>query len=115
MSRQRWLVGDGKRFTEADIRLFMTLVRFDEVYTQHFKCTYRYLREYKNLHEFTCDVYQIPKMDSVINMKHIREHYFTSHETINRYGIIPKSPEVDFRAPHDRAQFLSSTPGLPGY
>lgn len=66
------MAGDGTRFTEADLRLFMTLVRFDAVYVQHFKCTKRDLREYPHLHAFTREVYKLPGMKDVIRMDHIR-------------------------------------------
>ena len=90
----------------------MTTVRFDMVYTQHFKCTRRDLREYPNLWAWTREIYQMEGVKKTINFEHIRTHYFTSHETINRFAIIPAMPQIDFMAPHDRTRFTANTPGL---
>lgn len=100
LGRQRWLVGD--RFTEADIRLFTTLVRFDAVYVTHFKCNLRRLVDYPNLWAYTRSIYQMPKIADTVNFEHIKRHYFESHPTVNPTGIVPAGPELDFDAPHDR-------------
>ncbi|MBA1147512.1 glutathione S-transferase family protein [Ectothiorhodospiraceae bacterium WFHF3C12] len=100
LSRQRFLVGE--RMTEADVRLFTTLVRFDPVYVSHFKCNIRRLVDYPNLWGFARDVYQTPGVAETVNFDHIKRHYFTSHPMINPTGIIPAGPAVDFDAPHGR-------------
>jgi len=103
LSEQRWLCGD--RFTEADICLFTTLLRFDSVYVTHFKCNLRRLVEYPNLWGFTREIYQMPGVASTVHLDHIKRHYFGSHESVNPTGIVPIGPELDFMAPHDRARF----------
>uniref|UniRef100_A0A0E0G5M4 GST C-terminal domain-containing protein n=1 Tax=Oryza nivara TaxID=4536 RepID=A0A0E0G5M4_ORYNI len=103
LSRQRYICGN--QLTEADVRLFVTLIRFDEVYAVHFKCNKRLLREYPNLFNYTKDIYQIPGISSTVNMEHIRKHYYGSHPSINPYGIIPAGPNIDYNAPHDRERF----------
>ena len=100
LSRQRWLMGD--RLTEADWRLFTTLVRFDSVYHLHFKCNRRRLIDYDNLWEYTRDLYQQPGVAATVRMDHIVRHYHYSHETINPNRIIPINPILDFDAPHAR-------------
>ena len=79
LSRQRYLVGD--RITEADWRLFTTLVRFDPVYVGHFKCNLRRIADYPNLSNYLRDLYQVPGVAETVNMRHIKEHYYGSHET----------------------------------
>jgi putative glutathione S-transferase len=101
LSRRRFLAGE--RMTEADIRLFTTLVRFDPVYVGHFKCNLRRLVDYPNLWGFARDVYQTPGVAETVSFDHIKRHYYTSHPMINPTGIIPMGPEVDFDAPHGRA------------
>lgn len=105
LSQQRYLCG--RTLTEADVRLFVTLIRFDEVYTVHFKCNKKLLREYPNLFNYTKDIYQIPGMSSTVNMQHIKKHYYGSHPTINPYGIIPVGPDIDYSSLHDRERFGS--------
>lgn len=105
LAKQRYLCGSS--LTEADIRLFVTLIRFDEVYAVHFKCNKKLLREYTNLFNYTKDIYQIPGMSTTVNMDHIKKHYYGSHPTINPYGIIPRGPNVDYSSPHDRDKFSS--------
>jgi len=100
LAGSRWLVGD--TLTEADIRLFTTLVRFDPVYHGHFKCNVRRLAEYPNLWGFTRDLYQHPKVRETVNFEHIKKHYYASHETINPTRIVPVGPELDFDMPHGR-------------
>jgi putative glutathione S-transferase len=103
LSRQRYLVGDG--LTEADWRLFTTLVRFDAVYYSHFKCNLRRIADYPNLSNYLRDLYQVPGVAETVNMLHIKAHYYGSHRTINPTGIVPVGPELDLDAPHDRARF----------
>ena len=101
LGRSRYLCGD--RLTEADVRLFTTLVRFDPVYVTHFKCNIRRLIDYPNLWGYTRDIYQLPGVAGTVNMEHIKRHYFESHRQINPLGIVPEGPELDLDAPHDRA------------
>ena len=100
LSRQRYLAGD--RITEADWRLFTTLVRFDPVYVGHFKCNIRRLVDYPNLWGYTRELYQEPGVAGTVNMDHIKNHYYGSHETINPTRIVPVGPDIDFAAPHGR-------------
>ncbi|XP_072985517.1 uncharacterized protein [Typha latifolia] len=103
LGKQRFICGNA--LTEADIRLFVTLIRFDEVYAVHFKCNKKLLHEYPNLFNYTKDIYQIPGMSSTVNMEHIKKHYYGSHPSINPYGIIPIGPNIDYSSPHDRERF----------
>ncbi|KAG9447530.1 hypothetical protein H6P81_013658 [Aristolochia fimbriata] len=105
LQKQRYICGN--TLTEADIRLFVTLIRFDEVYAVHFKCNKKLLREYPNLFNYTKDIYQIPGMSDTVNMDHIKKHYYGSHPSINPYGIIPVGPNLDFSSPHGRERFGS--------
>ncbi len=100
LSKQRYLVG--KQITEADWRLFTTLVRFDAVYYNHFKTNKKRLIEYPNLWAYTRELYQIPGVADTVNMDHIKTHYFASHRSINPTGIIPRGPDIDFLIPHGR-------------
>ncbi len=103
LSEQRYLVGN--TITEADWRLFTTLVRFDPVYVGHFKCNLRRIADYPNLSNYTRDLYQHPGVADTIHMDHIKAHYYASHETINPTRIVPVGPEIDYSLPHDRARF----------
>lgn len=103
LARRRYLVGE--RITEADWRLFTTLVRFDAVYITHFKCNLRRLVDYENLWNYTRDLYQVPGVAETVNLDHIKRHYFMSHTSINPTRIVPKGPVVDFSIPHDRRRF----------
>jgi len=103
LSNQRYLVGD--KITEADWRLFTTLVRFDPVYYNHFKTNKKRLIEYPNLWAYTRELYQIPGIAQTVNMDHIKYHYFGSHSSINPTGIVPLGPEVDFTLSHGREDF----------
>lgn len=103
LSRQRYLVGDD--ITEADWRLFTTLVRFDPVYVGHFKCNLRRIADYPNLSNYLRDLYQVPGVAQTVDMHHIKAHYYASHRNINPTGIVPLGPQVDHLAPHDRARF----------
>jgi glutathionyl-hydroquinone reductase len=93
----------GSTITEADIRLFTTLVRFDPVYVGHFKCNLRRIADYPNLSGYLRDIYQIPGISETVNMHHIKSHYYGSHKSINPTGIVPMGPVLDLDAPHDRA------------
>ncbi len=100
LSSQRYLLGD--RLTEADWRLFTTLVRFDAVYYGHFKCNIRQIRDYPSLWAYLRDLYQHPGVAETVNMFHIKHHYYGSHETVNPTLIVPVGPEIDFSEPHGR-------------
>ncbi len=100
LSGQRYLAGD--RITEADWRLFTTLIRFDAVYFGHFKCNLRRLDDYPNLSNYLRELYQVPGVAGTVNMFHIKWHYHRSHESINPLRIVPKGPELDYTRPHNR-------------
>ena len=100
LSTRRYLAGE--QITEADWRLFTTLVRFDAVYVGHFKCNIRRIVDYPALWAYTRELYQWPGVAETVNMDHIRHHYHRSHETINPHRILPAGPIVDFMAPHGR-------------
>ncbi|MEL7259769.1 MAG: glutathione S-transferase family protein [Pseudomonadota bacterium] len=99
---RRYLMGEQQ--TEADWRLFPTLVRFDAVYHLHFKCNRKRLVDYPNLWAYTRDLYQTPGVSDTVNMHHVVRHYHYSHESINPHRIIPINPVIDFDAPHNRDQ-----------
>jgi len=103
LSRQRYLTGG--RITEADWRLFTTLVRFDAVYYGHFKCNLRRIVDYPNLGNYLRDLYQVAGIAGTVDLAHIKQHYYASHRTINPSGIVPLGPALDFSAPHDRGRF----------
>ena len=94
LAGQDYLVGN--RLTEADIRLFTTLVRFDAVYFGHFKCNLKPLTAYPNLWAYTKRIYQLPGMAQTVNFDHIKRHYYGSHKTINPTGVIPLGPILDW-------------------
>jgi putative glutathione S-transferase len=100
VGRQRYLVDD--TITEADWRLFTTLVRFDAVYYGHFKCNLRRLIDYRNLWSYTRELYQLPGIADTVSLDHIKRHYFMSHTSINPTRIVPEGPAIDFWLPHDR-------------
>ena len=100
LSLRRYLAGN--QITEADWRLFTTLVRFDAVYYSHFKTNKKRLMDYSNLWSYARELYQVPGVAQTVNMDHIKTHYFGSHRSINPTGIIPKGPEIDFMLPHGR-------------
>jgi glutathionyl-hydroquinone reductase len=106
LSRQRYLAGD--RITEADWRLFTTLVRFDAVYVGHFKCNLRRITDYPNLSNYLRELYQIPGVAETVSIDHIKRHYYGSHRQINPTGIVPLGPELNFSAPHDRSRFATA-------
>uniref|UniRef100_A0A5B7B9I8 Putative glutathione S-transferase omega-like 2 n=1 Tax=Davidia involucrata TaxID=16924 RepID=A0A5B7B9I8_DAVIN len=100
LSKQRYICGT--MLSEADIRLFVTLIRFDEVYAVHFKCNKKLLREYPNLFNYSKDIFQIPGMSSTVNMEHIKQNYYGNHPSIDPFGIIPVGPSINYSSPHDR-------------
>jgi glutathionyl-hydroquinone reductase len=100
LADRRFLLGRDP--TEADWRLFTTLVRFDAVYVGHFKCNIRRLIDYPNLWAYTLDLYQWPGMRGTVDFAHIKRHYYMSHKTINPTGIVPVGPAIDFDAAHGR-------------
>jgi len=100
LASRRYLLGNNR--TEADWRLFTTLLRFDPVYVGHFKCNIRRLADYPNLHGYLRDLYQVPGVAETVNMHHIKQHYYRSHTMINPTGIVPVGPVVDLGAPHGR-------------
>jgi putative glutathione S-transferase len=103
LSRQRYLAGS--RITEADWRLFPTLVRFDAVYNAHFKCNIRRIEDYPNLSNYLRDLYQQPGVAETVNLEHIKRHYYGTQKKVNPTGIYPLGPLLDFARPHDRARF----------
>jgi glutathionyl-hydroquinone reductase len=103
LSWQRCLVGGD--ITEADWRLFTTLVRFDSVYYSHFKCNLRRIADYPNLWNYLRDLYQQPRVAGTVSIDQIKQHYYGSQRPINPPGIVPIGPLIDFNAPHDRARF----------
>jgi putative glutathione S-transferase len=106
LSRQRYLVGE--RLTEADWRLFTTLVRFDPVYVGHFKCNLRRIADYPNLWAYTRELYQHPGVAETVHLGHIKKHYYGSHGTINPTGVVPVGPAIDFAAPHGRERLRAA-------
>jgi putative glutathione S-transferase len=100
LAKSRFLLGAAP--TEADWRLFTTLVRFDPIYVGHFKCNLRRLTDYPNLWGYTRDLYQWPKVRGTVNFTHIKRHYYMSHGPINPSRIVPLGPIVDFETPHGR-------------
>ena len=102
LAGSRYLMGD--RLTEADWRLFTTLVRFDKVYHGHFKCNRRRIVDYPHLWAYTRALYQHPGVAETVNFDHIVRHYHYSHESINPHRIVPIGPALDFDAPHGRDQ-----------
>ncbi|MGS2718530.1 glutathione S-transferase family protein [Eionea flava] len=100
LSMQRYLVGE--KITEADWRLFTTLVRFDAVYVGHFKCNLRRIADYPNLSNYLRDLYQHKNIADTVNIEHIKRHYYYSHDMINPTRIVPEGPVLDFDKPHNR-------------
>jgi putative glutathione S-transferase len=94
LSNSRYLMGD--KLTEADWRLFTTLVRFDAVYVGHFKCNKKRIVDYPNIWRYVRELYNIPKVAETVNFQHIKGHYYQSHKTINPTGVVPIGPEIDF-------------------
>lgn len=103
LSHQRYLLKHG--ISEADWRLFTTLVRFDAVYHGHFKCNLRRLVDYPNLSNYLRDLYQLPGIAETVEIEEIKNHYYGSHEYVNPSRIVPKGPLLDFMATHNRSRF----------
>lgn len=100
LATRRYLAGD--RITEADWRLFTTLIRFDAVYVGHFKCNLRRIADYPNLSGYLRELYQQPGVAATVDMEHIKYHYYASHKELNPSGIVPVGPAADFESPHGR-------------
>jgi putative glutathione S-transferase len=103
LSQHRYLVGN--TITEADWRLFCTMIRFDAVYYSHFKCNWRHIYEYPNLSNYLRDLYQVPGVAETVSIEQIKRHYYGSQRQVNPTGIVPVGPQLDFAAPHDRRRF----------
>lgn len=103
LSRQRYLLGD--QITEADLRLFTTLIRFDSVYYGHFKCNLRSLESYQNIAGYVRDLYQQDGIANTVDFFHIKRHYYYSHHMINPTRVVPLGPEIDYNTPHQREAF----------
>jgi glutathionyl-hydroquinone reductase len=99
----------GNHLTEADWRLYTTLIRFDLVYHGHFKCNRARIVDYPNLWGYTRDLYQTPGVAGTVRFDHIARHYYYSHDTINPHRIVPIGPRLDFQAAHDRQSRFSLT------
>ena len=100
LGSHRYLTGD--QITEADWRLFTTLVRFDAVYVAHFKCNIRELRDYPNLWGYLRDLYQQPGIAETVDIDYIKAHYYRSQVAVNPTGIVPAGPDIDFTTAHGR-------------
>ncbi|MFB6119769.1 MAG: glutathione S-transferase family protein [Halobacteriaceae archaeon] len=107
LADQRYLLGED--LTLADVCMFTTLYRFDEVYHTHFKCNHRRIVDYENLWGYVRELYQLPGVAETCVMDHVKEHYYKSHTDLNPAGLVPVGPAPDFEAPHDR----DSLPGGP--
>lgn len=103
LGQQRYLAG--VYLTEADWRLFTTLIRFDAVYVGHFKCNQRRIEDYPNLSNYLRELYQWPGIAQTVNLHHIKSHYYASHDMINPTGVVPKGPLLSLERPHDRERF----------
>nr|6GZF_A Chain A, Glutathione S-transferase [Natrialba magadii ATCC 43099]6GZF_B Chain B, Glutathione S-transferase [Natrialba magadii ATCC 43099] len=108
LADQRYLAGD--RLTEADIAMFTTLVRFDNVYHTHFMCNVQYIREFDNLWPYLRDLYQTHGIAETVEMDHITEHYYTTHPDVNPHRIVARGPDLDFEAPHSRDELAGEPP-----
>lgn len=104
LNRQRYLAGE--KITEADWRLFTTLIRFDCVYFGHFKANLKRIEDYPNLSNYLRDLYQQPGIAETVKFDHIKTHYYYSHEMINPTRIIPLGPQIDYNSPHNRDRFI---------
>lgn len=102
LGQKRYLAGE--YLTEADVRLFTTLIRFDAVYHGHFKCNLRRIADYPNLSNWLRELYQWPGVAETVDFVHIKHHYYASHATINPTGVVPKGPAQDFNLDHDRTR-----------
>ena len=102
LAQRRYLAGSV--ITEADWRLYCTLIRFDAVYYSHFKCNWRHIYEYPNLSNYLRELYQVPGVAETTSLDQIKRHYYGSQRQVNPTGIVPVGPQLDFAAPHDRAR-----------
>lgn len=102
----------GSQLTEADWRLFPTLVRFDAVYYTHFKCNLRRIEDYANLSNYLRELYQVPAVAATVNLEHIKQHYYESHESINPRRLVAKGPALDLARPHDRGRLVGEALAL---
>jgi putative glutathione S-transferase len=109
LGNQRYLVGG--QITEADWRLFTSLIRFDAVYHGHFKCNLKRIEDYPNLSEYVRELYQVPGVSETVNFDHIKQHYYVSQRTINPTQIVPKGPVIDLDRPHRRMIQMCPTDG----
>ncbi|MFT5195508.1 MAG: putative glutathione S-transferase [Cellvibrionaceae bacterium] len=103
LDKQRYLVGE--QITEADWRLFTTLVRFDPVYVGHFKCNLKRIVDYPNLSNYLRELYQVPGVTDTVDLAQIKEHYYSSHESVNPSRVVPVGPEINYDQPHNRDRF----------
>ncbi len=106
LARRRYVAGE--RLTEADWRLFTTLIRFDAVYHGHFKCNLRRIADYPNLSGWLRELFQIEGVAGTVAMDHIKTHYYASHRSINPTGVVPIGPDLDLDAPHGRERLLAA-------
>lgn len=106
LAQQRFLVGN--KLTEADWRLFATLIRFDAVYFGHFKTNKYRIEDFFHLSNYVRELYQVPSIAKTVNFEHIKTHYYYSHDTINPTRIIPKGPDLDYSFPHNRASLFAT-------
>lgn len=103
LKQQRYLIGE--QITEADWRLFTTLIRFDSVYYGHFKTNLKQIEDYPNLSNYVRDLYQQPGVADTVNFEHIKTHYYYSHDTINPTRVVPIGPQIDYKSKHNRDRF----------
>lgn len=103
LGQSRYITGE--TLTEADWRLFPTLIRFDAVYVAHFKCNLKRIEDYPNLSNYLRDLYQVPGVSGTVSFDHIKRHYFMSHRHLNPSGLVPKGPLLDYGTAHDREKF----------
>jgi putative glutathione S-transferase len=108
LADQRYLVGD--RLTEADVAMYTTLVRFDEVYHTHFMCNHQFVREYEHLWPYLRDLYGTRGFGETTRMDHVKEHYYTTHPDVNPKRIVAVGPDPDFEADHDRDALAGEPP-----
>lgn len=111
LNRQRYLAGAA--LTEADLRLFTTLIRFDAVYYGHFKANRQRIADYPAISNYLRDLFQVPGVAETVNFEHIKQHYYRSHTTINPTQVVPLGPDQDFTGSHDRGRFKSKQTETP--
>jgi len=108
LAQQPYLAGD--YLTEADVRLFTTLVRFDAVYYSHFKCNKQRIVDYSNIWDYLRELFQMPALQRTVKFDHIKQHYYKSHTNINPTRIVPKGPDMDLLKPHTRGRMTAGPP-----